>query len=124
MKIAIFQQLHIAGIYCKFCLQPISFYCLLFSSSGSNGSGLNISHFKLSPEDRRKEKDGQKQHRFNAYLSDVISFHRQLTDMRHEELVYFLAIPFKKSMKMDTILKGHLWRSLLSKILTAFVVSK
>ena len=65
----------------------VLFVCFLFS--GANGTGLNISHFKLSPEDRRKEKSGQNQHRFNAYLSDVISFHRQLPDVRHEELVVF-----------------------------------
>ena len=58
---------------------------LLFTSSGSNGTGLNISHFKLSQEDMKKVKSGQDKHRFNAYLSDVISVHRQLPDMRHEE---------------------------------------
>lgn len=57
--------------------------CYIFS--GEQGSGVNIDKDKLSPEERKKYDDGWQNNAFNQYVSDQISLHRSLKDVRDEE---------------------------------------
>ncbi|WAQ94377.1 GALT5-like protein [Mya arenaria] len=55
------------------------------NAPGENGEGVNIDKEKLSPEERKKYDDGWQNNAFNQYVSDQISLHRSLKDVRDEE---------------------------------------
>ena len=59
--------------------------------SGTNGAGINISAYNLTPNEKRQLEEGDKAHHFNTYASDIISVHRKAGDLRPDESVYFFA---------------------------------
>jgi hypothetical protein len=52
------------------------------NAPGELGKPVNIDKDKLSPEERKKYDDGWKNNAFNQYVSDMISIHRSLADIR------------------------------------------
>ncbi|KAH3719356.1 hypothetical protein DPMN_062188 [Dreissena polymorpha] len=53
--------------------------------SGENGEGVPVDKEKLSPSERKLYDDGWQNNAFNQYVSDQISLHRSLRDVRDEE---------------------------------------
>ena len=49
---------------------------------GEMGKGFDVNKEKLTPEERRKYDEGFQQNAFNGYVSDLISLHRSLPDVR------------------------------------------
>ena len=56
-----------------------------FPISGEKGEGVQIDKEKLSAAERQKFDDGWQNNAFNQYVSDQISLHRSLKDVRDEE---------------------------------------
>jgi hypothetical protein len=56
-----------------------------YEGAGELGKPVNIDKDKLSPEERKKFDIGWKDHAFNTYVSDMISIHRTLADVRDPE---------------------------------------
>jgi hypothetical protein len=52
---------------------------------GEMGNAVRIDKDKLSKEEREKYDDGWKNNAFNQYVSDMISLHRNLADIRDPE---------------------------------------
>ncbi|XP_052246169.1 polypeptide N-acetylgalactosaminyltransferase 5-like [Dreissena polymorpha] len=52
---------------------------------GENGEGVPVDKEKLSPSERKLYDDGWQNNAFNQYVSDQISLHRSLRDVRDEE---------------------------------------
>lgn len=55
------------------------------SGPGENGAGVQIDKEQLSPEERKIYDDGWQNNAFNQYVSDQISLHRSLPDVRDTE---------------------------------------
>ena len=49
---------------------------------GELGKGVHIDKDKLSPEELKKFNEGWQNNAFNQYVSDMISLHRSLADIR------------------------------------------
>lgn len=49
---------------------------------GEMGKGFEVNKDKLTPEERRKYDEGFQKNAFNCYVSDLISLHRSLPDVR------------------------------------------
>ncbi len=49
---------------------------------GEMGKGFEVDKEKLTPEERRKYDEGFQKNAFNGYVSDLISIHRSLPDVR------------------------------------------
>ena len=49
---------------------------------GEMGKAFDVDKDKLTPEERRKYDDGFQKNAFNGYVSDLISIHRSLPDVR------------------------------------------
>lgn len=52
------------------------------NSPGEMGKPFDVDKEKLTPEERRKYDDGFQKNAFNGYVSDLISIHRSLPDVR------------------------------------------
>jgi polypeptide N-acetylgalactosaminyltransferase len=52
------------------------------NAPGELGKPVVIDKEKLSPEERKKYDDGWKNNAFNQYVSDMVSIHRSLADIR------------------------------------------
>lgn len=70
---------YILYIYAK-CIW--SLYEGVFECVGELGKPVEIDRSKLSPEEQKKFDEGWKNNAFNQYVSDMISVHRSLADMR------------------------------------------
>lgn len=57
--------------------------------TGENGKGMNVDKSKLSPEELKKYEQGFQRNAFNQYVSDKMSLHRTLPDVRDKEWVPF-----------------------------------
>jgi hypothetical protein len=55
------------------------------SEPGEMGNAVRIKKDKLTEEERKKYDDGWKNNAFNQYVSDMISFRRNLADVRDPE---------------------------------------
>ena len=62
---------------------------------------MTIDKEKLSPEERKKFEDGWTNNAFNGYVSDMISLHRSLADIR--DPAYDLFLFLKKNLKIYTL---------------------
>ena len=71
-----------ALIYVYMYSQP--YYPVANMSPGELGRAVLIDKDKLSPEERRKYDEGWENNQFNQYVSDMISLHRTLPDIRDE----------------------------------------
>lgn len=56
-----------------------------FLFSGERGEGVTVVKDKLGPDERKKYDDGWQDNAFNQYVSDQISLHRSLKDVRDHE---------------------------------------
>jgi polypeptide N-acetylgalactosaminyltransferase len=65
----------------------ILYYIIFFFvfSIGEHGNGVTVDKDKLAPEERKKYDDGWQNNAFNQYVSDQISLHRSLKDVRDDE---------------------------------------
>ena len=69
---------------------PATFMChghagRLNFTSGELGVGVNIDKNTLSNEEKKKFDEGWENNAFNQYVSDKISLHRSLPDIRDHE---------------------------------------
>jgi len=55
------------------------------SEPGEMGNAVRINKDQLTEEERKKYDDGWQNHAFNQYVSDMISFRRNLADVRDPE---------------------------------------
>ncbi|CAF3687882.1 unnamed protein product [Rotaria sordida] len=53
--------------------------------SGEMGNKVEIDKNKLSPNELKKYEEGFEKHAFNTYISDLISYHRSLPDVREPD---------------------------------------
>lgn len=53
--------------------------------TGEQGNGVTVEKEKLSGDERKKYDDGWQNNAFNQYVSDKISLHRSLKDVRDAE---------------------------------------
>lgn len=53
--------------------------------TGEQGNGVSVEKEKLAGEERKKYDDGWQNNAFNQYVSDQISLHRSLKDVRDAE---------------------------------------
>lgn len=86
------------------------------NAPGELGKAVNIDKEKLSPEERKKYDEGWKNNAFNQYVSDMISLHRSLADIRDPEcknVKWFEPLP---STTVIVIFHNEAWSVLLRTI--------
>ena len=52
--------------------------------TGEGGTALIVDRNSLTPDERQKYDEGNRNHAYNSYVSDMISLHRKLPDVRYE----------------------------------------
>lgn len=52
--------------------------------TGADGIGIYVENYRLNRMDQMLMNEGRKRHGFNTFVSDIVSVHRTLPDMRYK----------------------------------------